>query len=67
MRDGNDSLFSLNLAASSSAGDRLHLAQEHLGAGLVGADADAVSPDQASADLDIVEAKFNEFETTPCT
>ena len=26
MRDGNDSLFSLNLAASSSAGDRLHLA-----------------------------------------
>ena len=57
MRDGNGSLFSLNLADSSSAvEDRLNLAQEHLGAGLVGAD--AVPPDQASADLDIVEAKF---------
>ena len=57
MRDGDDTLFSLNLAASSSAvGDRLNLAQEHIGAGLVGAD--AVPPYQASADLDIVEDKF---------
>ena len=46
------------------AGGRIPLAQEHLGAGVLGAD--AVQPDQASAGLAIVDAKFTEFET-PCT
>ena len=40
---------------------RLHLDQEHLWAGVPGAD--EVPPDQASADLAIVEANFTEFET----
>ena len=52
----NRTFSRFSLVLQQQQGVRLHLDQEHLGAGVPGAD--EVPPDQASADLAIVE-----FET----